>query len=156
VGKNIVINIELKNLSSPHDMLPEKVAELIMRHNFEDYVLISSFNPLGLRRFKKSNPHIPVGMLADKGFGGWWARNFPQRWLTHETVHPHLQDATREFIGKKQTHGLSVNVYTVNHPEDIRQLTNWGVDGIITDDPLVAHQTLETESRQKVKSHDSG
>lgn len=151
VGNKLAINIELKNYASPFDSLPEKTADLITHHHLEDSVLISSFNPIALRRFKQVLPSVPVGMLATRGFGGSWARNFPRRWLAFEAIHPDFRDASPEFIRSKQKQGLSINVYTVNHPQDISRLCNWGVEGIITDDPLMALSALETESREKVQ-----
>jgi glycerophosphoryl diester phosphodiesterase len=33
-------------------------------------------------------------------------------------------------------------VYTVNAAEDIHRLINWDVDGIITDDPMLAKEIV--------------
>jgi glycerophosphoryl diester phosphodiesterase len=35
-----------------------------------------------------------------------------------------------------------VHVWTANKPEEIKQLNDWGVDGIITDDPQTAVRAL--------------
>jgi glycerophosphoryl diester phosphodiesterase len=35
-----------------------------------------------------------------------------------------------------------INVWTVNAEADIRRMIQWGVDGIITDDPRLAVQIL--------------
>ena len=45
VGRKILINIELTNYASMKDSLPEKVADLVRRHQLEKRVMFSSFNP---------------------------------------------------------------------------------------------------------------
>lgn len=151
VGNKIPINIELKNYASPWDSLPEHVAELVRFHGLEEKILISSFNPVALRRFRMVLPCVPVGMLAVSGIAGLWLWNFPRRWLVYDAVHPHLKDATQRFISQKQKAGLAVNVYTVNQQQDMKRLAQWGVDGIFTDDPLVARLALGAETPPKVE-----
>jgi len=39
-----------------------------------------------------------------------------------------------------------INVWTVNKEEDMRRLISWGVDGIITDDPVLAVRVVRGTS----------
>jgi glycerophosphoryl diester phosphodiesterase len=48
---------------------------------------------------------------------------------------PQFRELTAELIKDAQRLGLQVIPWTVNAPEDIARLRNWGVDGIITDYP---------------------
>jgi glycerophosphoryl diester phosphodiesterase len=143
IGSEIFLNIELTNYASPTDSLPEVVAERIRAFNLDDRVLISSFNPIALRRFHQRAPHIPLGLLAQVGITGAWARSPLGRWVPHQALHPAFQDATKRLIARKQRHGYRVHVYTVNHPQTLTQLFQWGVDGVFTDDPPLAQRTLE-------------
>lgn len=149
VGQKIFINIELKNYTSPRDALPERVAHLVEQHNLSHRVFFSSFNPIALRRIKKLLPQTPLGILATPGISGFWARSFPRRWLSHEAIHPHIQDVTLKWIARKQQRGYRLYVYTVNLPQDMACLCRWGVDGFFTDDPLLARRVIETESTPK-------
>ncbi|MEO5897695.1 MAG: glycerophosphodiester phosphodiesterase family protein [Vicinamibacterales bacterium] len=45
---------------------------------------------------------------------------------------------TPRFIAQAHQAGLSVKVWTVNDPADMRRLVEWGVDGLITDRPDLA------------------
>lgn len=40
-----------------------------------------------------------------------------------------------DFIRQAQENGLPVHVYTINEPEEMQRLLDWGVDGIFTDYP---------------------
>jgi glycerophosphoryl diester phosphodiesterase len=49
-------------------------------------------------------------------------------------------DTTPKLIQKQHKKGNRVHVWTVNAPEKMQQLFEWKVDGIFTDDPLLAQQ----------------
>lgn len=48
---------------------------------------------------------------------------------------PYFGDVTRETVREAQQAGLKVVVWTVNEPRDIARMIDFGVDGIISDDP---------------------
>lgn len=140
VGKKIYINVELTNYATPLDDLPDKAVELVQKHGLQDNVLFSSFNPLALRRAKKLLPEIPIGLLAFPGIRGAWARTCPAKFVAYQALHPEVADTTGKLIKKQHKKGRKVFVWTVNSPEKMELLFNWNVDGIITDDPLLAQK----------------
>jgi glycerophosphoryl diester phosphodiesterase len=142
VGRKIFINVEITNYASPFDDLPIKVVELVRRHGLQENVLFSSFNPLALRKANRQMSEVPLGLLALPGIKGAWARSFPGKLVPHQALHPEVQDTTLELISKQHRLGHRVHVWTVNSPEKMRMLFNWRIDGIFTDDPLLALQIL--------------
>lgn len=142
IGRRIFINIELTNYASPNDNLPEIVAELIQKHNLSESILISSFNPLALWRISRLLPQVPRGLLALRGTAGSWARSWIRHLVPCEAVHPAFQDVTPNFLRRIHRSGQRVHAYTVNLPEDMRRLLKMGVDGIFTDDPVLARKIL--------------
>jgi len=139
VGKKISINIELTNYASPRDQLPDKVAHLVKKHNLQDTILFSSFNPLALRRVHQLLPEIPIGLLALPGFAGAWARSQVGSWLVpHQALHPEFEDTTKKLVSYQHTKGHRVYSWTINEGAAMRLLFQRGVDGIFTDDPLLA------------------
>jgi glycerophosphoryl diester phosphodiesterase len=138
VGKKTFINVELKNYGSPCDNLPEKVANIVLHHNLEDWILFSSFNPIALIKIRKFLPRVPLGLLAIPGFGGAWARSFLGRSLKYQALHPDVKDTKIELVQRCHRYGHRVYTYTVNYPEVISRLFKMGVDGICTDDPPLA------------------
>ena len=141
VGKKIFINVELTNYASPRDRLPDRVVEIIQRHNLEEQILFSSFNPFALRRAHQLLPDIPLGLLALPKLSGAWARSWlGSRLVPFQAIHPELGDTTKAFIERQHHQGHRVHTWTVNNPVDLEQLFRWGVDGVFTDDVPLAQK----------------
>ena len=88
-------------------------------------------------------PDMPIGLLTVAGIGGALVRSILGGWIPHQALHPSLQNVSHKLIQNQHRRGRRVHVYTVNHPEDITRLCRWNVDGIFTDDPLLARRTIE-------------
>lgn len=146
VGKDVLINIELTNYSTPNDGLTQKVCELIKKHNNQAQIIFSSFFASNLKIAKRLLPQIPRGLLAMPGIMGIWARSFGFMLGDYQALHPHLSSVSKEQIQRAHRIKRRVHVWTANTPEDISRLKDWGVDGIFTDDPALAVQTLSRRS----------
>lgn len=144
VGRQILINVELTNYKSLTDALPDKVAELVKRHNVVQNVMFSSFNPLALRRIHRLLPDVSLGLLAFRGRGGAWARSRLGRWVPYQALHPAAIDTCPGLIQQQQARGFRVHTYTVNTAEDMQRFFEWGIDGIFTDDPPLAQSVRAT------------
>jgi glycerophosphoryl diester phosphodiesterase len=150
VGKQVFINVELTNYATPRDRLVEKVAQIIRRHGQVDNVLFSSFLSLNLLSARRLLPDVPVGYLANEGLGGAVARSTNGQRIAPHIIHPYVNDATDDFVRKQHAIGRRVHVWTVNDPKDMQRLFNLGIEGIFTDDPLLARSVLES-TRQAAK-----
>lgn len=53
---------------------------------------------------------------------------------------PYHLNLTPELVREAQGLGLKVIPWTVNDPADMKRLIEWGVDGLITDDPVTGKQ----------------
>ncbi|GAB4470892.1 MAG: glycerophosphodiester phosphodiesterase [Anaerolineales bacterium] len=144
VGAKMLINIELKNYSTPFDPLPQFVADLVEKWKLNNSVFFSSFNPIALWKIKKLLPEIPIALLALDGKAGWLARSWAGEICPYQAIHPYYTDVNPEFISYHHKKGHLVNVYTVNDASLMRSLFSIGVDGIFTDDPLLAQDQLQT------------
>jgi len=142
VGQLTFINIELKEFDIFNDPLPEKVVQLIRRYRLTQRVLISSFNIIPLIRIRRMSPETPIGLLALKGKAGFLASTLLGRLMGYNSLYTEINDATPDIITNIHRRGCKIFIYTVNHEEDMQRLYEMGVDGIITNDPLVARQIL--------------
>ena len=142
IGQKIFIDIELKNYSSPTDELPDKVAALVKKYQLEDTVLLSSFNLIALIRARKLLPKIPLGFITIPGFADLTIRTRLLRFGPLFALHPYYTDVSPYLIQSAHQSKCRIIPYTVNQPDLIRKLINAGVDGIFTDDPLLAIKLL--------------
>ena len=142
IGKHAYINVELTNYTSPRDGLADKVCELVKRFGLQENILFSSFLASNLNRTRRLLPDVPRGLLALGGWAGWWARSFGFTFGEYGALHPNLSDASHEQMIRVHRLKRRIYVWTVNAAEDMHRLFNWGVDGIITDDPKLALESL--------------
>ena len=138
IGKRAVINVELTNYSTPHDSLVERTCDLIRRHALQKRIIYSSFSPGILKKAARFLPEVPRGLLARGGWIGAWARSFGFTFGDYAALHPYITDVTHQEVQRVHRLRRKINAWTSNREEDTRRLISWGVDGIITDDPLTA------------------
>lgn len=146
IGKRTIINVELINHKTPWDGLADKVCEVVQRFGLQDSVLFSSFLSSNLKRTRKLLPDTPRGLLALGGWIGWWARSFGFNFGEYQALHPGLDDTTARQVARVHRLKRRIIVWTVNNGEDMRRLFNWGVDGIITDDPKLAVEIISEQT----------
>jgi len=137
-----MINIELKNLSSLADNLPKLVAELIRKHQMEDQVLISSFNPVALQNFNKIYPGISLGRLVHYPIVLEYFHLLSSRLKMFRSIHIPFTALNTSRINFFHSIGKLVFTYTLNHPGDMIKALKLGVDGFFTDDPGLAKRTI--------------
>lgn len=135
VGKRTRINVEIKAESIRGEGIEAQVAQAIQRHGLANSTIISSFNPITLRRFRYAMPEVPIGFL--------YAEDTPpfvphlMIGLPHEAKNPHHTMINADYMKRTKAAGYHVNTWTVNDASRAVQLRDLGVDCIITDAPDV-------------------
>lgn len=142
IETRIYYNIELTNYASPLDPLPELVASLVKKHNLEQYIIFSSFNPIALIRVRRKIPEAPIALLAMPGSSGAVPRSRFGYLLRYQALHPEAGDTSQDLVEEIHRRKRRIHVYTVNSEAEMRRLFSLGVDGIFTDDPPLARQIL--------------
>jgi glycerophosphoryl diester phosphodiesterase len=142
IGKDMITNIELKANSWYSDGLEQAVLNVIRKHNAQGRVIISSFNPFTLRRFRQLAPQIPIGYLYTNGEPIYLRYGWFMAGLTHEARHPQDSIIDVGFMHWARQHNYRIHTWTVDDPNRIRELRDLGVDAIITNRPDVALTAL--------------
>ena len=138
LGKSVIYDIEIKNKKFQAGPLERALYEEIRTANMDHRCLVSSFNPLSLRAFRKIARHIPVGIIycddaevppyLRVGQGLLFARcNF----LKPE----HLKVHRRYGFYFSTLLGYPFLPWTVDDPERGAELLKKGASGIISNDP---------------------
>ncbi len=141
-ANHVMLNVELKQ----PDIVRQTVAVL---HAFDltRHVLVSSFYAAALRELHQIAPELQRGYIMgtqtyrpDVRLRELWP------FLALQGVHAvawHPADQLpllRCILPLVRQAGFAVNIWTVDDPERMRQLVDWGATGIITNCPDVARQ----------------
>ena len=131
----LLVNIEIKALDSATMGLGADVVKAVRGHSMEDQVVMSSFNPMALRRAKGAGPEIEAGLLLAPDLPGWTRWAFTRNFSRANGLHPELPMVDEAYMVEARKLNLPVRVWTVNEPADMQRMIDLGVDGIITDYP---------------------
>ena len=131
-GRDVLLNIELKNGIVLYRGLEEKVLEALRIYRMEHCTTLSSFNHYSLLRLKELNPHIPTGILYVAGLVEPW--EYARR-IGADALHPIYYSVLPEIAAGARTHQMPIYTYTVNEMKDLERMVSIGVAGIITDYP---------------------
>lgn len=125
------INIELKGLNTAKSTCAI-ISKYIDKGWEYSSILVSSFQENELLEVKKINGNILIAVLSKASVEEAieWGKI-----LNATAIHPSLGIITRQSVIDAHTQGFNVNVWTVNEPEDIARMIEFGVDGIISDFP---------------------
>lgn len=135
IGKRTRINVEIKADGLHGNGIEAKVADAIRRHGLERSIIVSSFNPVTLRRFRHVMPEAPIGYLHSPEVPGFISHLMFG--LSHEARNPYYAEIDQKYMAWAKGAGYRVNTWTVNDPAEAVWLRDLGVDCIITDVPDV-------------------
>ncbi|MCU0480229.1 MAG: glycerophosphodiester phosphodiesterase [Anaerolineae bacterium] len=130
VGRHLFINIEIKSRKIESDGLEGLVANLIHTYGMKERVIVSSFNPHVLMRFRGLYEGVPLGYLTAPD------ELFPKPdSFSFEAHHPYQGILDEAHVAKYKTEAPFINTWTVNEPTRAVELAKMGVNGLITDKP---------------------
>ncbi|MEX2296696.1 MAG: glycerophosphodiester phosphodiesterase [Dongiaceae bacterium] len=126
-------NVEIKPCPGREMETAGVVSAAIEAHWPADYgrLLVSSFSRAALTRARDVAPALPRGLLVWDRMATMIEDAAALECVSIHCAHQHL---TREMAYAVKAAGYILVVYTVNDPALARQLIDWGVDSIITDD----------------------
>ncbi len=117
---------------------PETFARLVYEELSEldilDRVIIQSFSPASLRAMRNLNEDIRQALLVSRN-GGNVDEDINNLGYTPEIYSPHHMLVSSDLVREAQEQGMTVVPWTVNDPEDMRNMLEMNVDGLITDYP---------------------
>ena len=131
----LMLNIEIK-LTGHEQHLEESVAELIEEYDMVDECVVTSFQAKALKNIKKFNPDIKTGYILHVAYGDFSNLSYA------DALSVNYSFATESFIETAHDADMEVYAWTVNTAEAINDMLENGADMIITDDPVLARETV--------------
>jgi glycerophosphoryl diester phosphodiesterase len=139
LGPRLIYNIELKNVSWRDRGLEAAVADCIQSYRLDDRVIVSSFNPLAIRRARRYlSPRTPVALLRAPP----WMYRYGYWLADGEADHPHYSMVDADYMSWARRRGYRVHVWTVDDPAEAIRLADLGVQAIITNKPDLIRESL--------------
>lgn len=142
----LIVNVEIKHDPreagfSDDRRLADQVLEAWNERSSSPRIIVSSFDVGIIDRIRILDPRVPTGYLVMSASDPIDA---VARCLTggHSAIHPWDPLVDRRLVDRCHEHDLAVNVWTVDDPGRILELSSWGVDGVVTNRPGFARQTL--------------
>ena len=128
------------------ERIVEAVAAVVDRTGVAKRVIVQSFDWRGPRHLRQVRPDLAYAWLTSRQTRAWRGgqARLPDTVVEEGggTWSPLHSELTPALLARAKALGLRVVPWTVNTPDDIARFARWGVDGIITDDPLVARAVL--------------
>ena len=132
VGQKLYINVEIKSdFKNIYEDVEEIVATTIREHDMTQRVIVSSFDPAILQRFREVAPEIPIGFLTHPET----EKRLGVHLVEADAIHPYHEMINTEYMSKAKQTSQVVNTWTVNDPNRAMVLEDLGVGVIITDCP---------------------
>ncbi|ABY92694.1 glycerophosphodiester phosphodiesterase [Thermoanaerobacter sp. CM-CNRG TB177] len=138
--KNFIVNIEIKSGIVLYPGIEEKLIKAIEDYDFEDRVVISSFNHYSLRDVKRMAPELKIGLLYQCGLVEPWHMAIRMKAYS---LHPFYFNIIPELVEGCKKNNIKLFPWTVDRKEDMEMMIKAGVDAIITDDPQTLINLLE-------------
>ncbi len=131
---DMILNVEIKNISRHKTAIAKKVVECIHRHHRVDTVIVSAFDHFVLKQVAELDKNIKIGLLL---------YSYLLNPLTYiqsldfnvYSVHPAIELVDDLFIKEVKSGGYKVYAYTINTVEEYTYLKNQHVTGLFTDFP---------------------
>ena len=145
------------NIDAKTNEVATPLVELLLEHDAMGRTLIASFSERRLERIRRIGGPQVTTSLGVKGIVNLllaaetmsnaesWRVPGPRHHVRAAQVpvkSKGIRIVSPRFVATAHTAGLAVHVWTVNDPEIMVELIEMGVDGIITDVPMVARDVL--------------
>lgn len=126
------------------------VAELIEEHDMADKVMVASFIDDLMNQFQALAPEVDTSFPVGESLAVYTAFLAGDP-LPNPNGHEAFQvprafgpiTITQEIVDYARANGVAVHFWTINDPSEMHELLDWGVDGLITDEPQVLSGVLE-------------
>jgi len=154
VGQRLTVNIEIKGRSIKPDGTEHAVIESIRRHGMADLVIVSSFNPCRLWRVRAEAPELKIALIFSTDNPIYLRQAWFAPVLKVNGLHAFHSMIDNGFVDRAHRRGRWVYGWTVDDTEGMLRLIKTGVDGIVTNNPGLLREVLDTTRGRVAQEHE--
>lgn len=125
--------VELKTIPGMGGSLADTVVALLRQEQFQDRVVVISFDAVALQEVHAANKSIPTGLLYSEETEE--SRIAQARLIGAHAVFPRKTCVTSRGVIAAHKAGLAVGTWTANTKNEMKRLIACGVDAIATNYP---------------------
>lgn len=129
------VNIEIRP-ARRNSAVAERVVELIQEEKMELECTVMSSSMAYLKRVKELEPKLSTGYIVTAAYGN------VEPGEQADAVSIRYPFADEELVAHIHSQGKRVYAWTVNIPSEVRRLKRAGVDGVITDRPVMVREVV--------------
>ncbi len=131
----MMVQVEIKQVDSG---IEEKLLKVINDCGMHDQVVIISLNDAPLRKMKELDPTIKTAYCMLVARGDLTTIPFSDYFTVEEG------NVTVELVNAVHAKGSLIFAWTVNSDEKVQHLVDCGIDGILTDNPIMLRNALSS------------
>ncbi|GGE37880.1 glycerophosphoryl diester phosphodiesterase [Pullulanibacillus camelliae] len=135
----LTLIVEFKNNILPYKGLEQKTIHLLEKYHMLERTIFSSFNHNSLFKVKELYKQAETAALYGKPIASpaQYAKT-----IRVDGLHPSFRLINQPLIQNLHANGIKVRPYTVNSQRIMETLFSWKIDGLITDYPARARDSL--------------
>jgi glycerophosphoryl diester phosphodiesterase len=131
-GKKVLINLDVKKEVFSKDTLEEKLVNILNDFGLRENIIISSFNPLVLKKIALLDPGFHLGFIFHNRTSMMFLNGQPVR-----SLHARHRILSNKYIRKLYQRSGKIYAWTVDEQDKMNELIEKGIDGIITNKPEI-------------------
>ena len=139
LGGDLYFDVEIKSGEKEDRGLEVAFARLLSDFGFgAERIVVSSFNPMSIGRFKAACPSVPTGIIyCTDDDVPWYLRHGEGRWLGHaDFLKPKHTQATKAGLAwSRLSGGRRFIPWTIDEPAVAARVLSIGCDGVISNVP---------------------
>jgi glycerophosphoryl diester phosphodiesterase len=143
-NRRVLINIDVKKDVFSRNDIEEKIIQHLRRHNLQENIIISSFNPRVLKKVSLLYPGLAHGYI----FRNKSSMMFLNGHAVH-SLHGRYQILDQKYIQNLANRASTIYAWTVDEVKNMLEQIQMGIHGIISNRPelfLQLKEKIQSES----------